>query len=187
MAAGGSRTHIRIVAVFSPSAQPQGGLSLPPELGPSLSGHVAAGQRNHFTGRRSDHETTADYQRFVTVIRVRQMIEAVAAILGLFSASVFLAHAVDAYRAPLAARREARRSGFRCQRTARLHWPADEASQIGYKYQMHLTSAPYLFPITSLLAGLFLLLAPRVVSFAVAVYLIFVGLLGLNGMGRIFK
>jgi hypothetical protein len=33
-------------------------------------------------------------------IRVRQMIEAVAAILGLFSASVFLAHAVDAYRAP---------------------------------------------------------------------------------------
>jgi hypothetical protein len=28
------------------------------------------------------------------------MIEAVAAILGLFSASVFLAHAVDAYRAP---------------------------------------------------------------------------------------
>jgi hypothetical protein len=31
---------------------------------------------------------------------VRQMIEAVAAILGLFSASVFLAHAVDAYRTP---------------------------------------------------------------------------------------
>jgi hypothetical protein len=30
------------------------------------------------------------------------------------------------------------------------------------------------------LAGLFLLLAPRIVSFAVAVYLIFVGLLGLN-------
>jgi hypothetical protein len=33
-------------------------------------------------------------------IRVRKMIEAVAAILGLFSASVFLAHAVDAYRSP---------------------------------------------------------------------------------------
>jgi hypothetical protein len=29
---------------------------------------------------------------------VRQMIEAIAAMLGLFSASVFLAHAVDAYR-----------------------------------------------------------------------------------------
>jgi hypothetical protein len=66
-----------------------------------MSGHVAAGQRNHFTGRRSGRETKADYQRFLTVreIRVRQMIEAVAAILGLFSASVFLAHAVDAYRA----------------------------------------------------------------------------------------
>jgi hypothetical protein len=67
-----------------------------------LSGHVAADQRNHFTGGRSGRETKADYQRFLTVreIRVRQMIEAVAAILGLFSASVFLAHAVDAYRTP---------------------------------------------------------------------------------------
>jgi predicted lysophospholipase L1 biosynthesis ABC-type transport system permease subunit len=65
-----------------------------------MSGQVAAGQRNHFTGRRSGLETKADYQRFPTVreIRVRQMIEAVAAILGLLSASVFLAHAVDAYR-----------------------------------------------------------------------------------------
>jgi hypothetical protein len=52
---------------------------------------------------------------------------------------------------------------------------------------MHLTSAPHLLPITSLLAGLFLLLAPRVVSFAVAVYLIFVGLLGLNGIYHIVK
>ncbi|WP_172842426.1 hypothetical protein [Bradyrhizobium erythrophlei] len=52
--------------------------------------------------RRSGRETKADYQRFLTVreIRVRQMIEAVAAILGLISASVFLAHAVDAYRTP---------------------------------------------------------------------------------------
>jgi hypothetical protein len=52
---------------------------------------------------------------------------------------------------------------------------------------MHLTSAPLLLSITSLLAGLFLLLAPRVVSFAVAVYLIFVGLLGLNGIYHLFK
>jgi hypothetical protein len=67
-----------------------------------MSGHVAAGQRNHFTGRRSGRETKADYHSIVIVreIRVRQMIEAVAAILGLFSASVFLAHAVDAYRSP---------------------------------------------------------------------------------------
>ncbi len=50
-----------------------------------------------------------------------------------------------------------------------------------------MTSAPHLLPITSLLAGLFLLLAPRVVSFAVAVYLIFVGLLGLNGIYHLFK
>jgi predicted lysophospholipase L1 biosynthesis ABC-type transport system permease subunit len=51
--------------------------------------------------RRSGRETKADYQTFPTVriIRVRQMIEAVAAILGLFSASVFVAHAIDAYRA----------------------------------------------------------------------------------------
>jgi hypothetical protein len=61
------------------------------------------------------------------------------------------------------------------------------AIRIGYTYQMHLTSAPYLLPITSLLAGLFLLLAPRVVSFAAAVYLIFVGLLGLNGIYHLFK
>jgi hypothetical protein len=52
---------------------------------------------------------------------------------------------------------------------------------------MHLTSATYLLPITSLLAGLFLLLAPRVVSSAVAVYLIFVGLLGLNGIYHLLK
>jgi Protein of unknown function (DUF3096) len=61
------------------------------------------------------------------------------------------------------------------------------AIRIGYTYQMHLTSAPYLLPISSLLAGLFLLLAPRVVSFAAAVYLIFVGLLGLNGIYHLFK
>jgi hypothetical protein len=67
-----------------------------------MSGHVAAGQRNHFLARRSDRETKAGYQRFPTVrvIRARQMIEAIAAILGLFSASVFVAHAVDAYRSP---------------------------------------------------------------------------------------
>jgi DUF3096 family protein len=47
---------------------------------------------------------------------------------------------------------------------------------------MHFEATNPLFPFASLLAGLFLLAAPRIVSFAVAVYLIFVGLLGLNGI-----
>jgi len=37
------------------------------------------------------------------------------------------------------------------------------------------------------LAGVFLLVAPRIVSFAVAVYLIFVGILGLNGIYHLFN
>ena len=54
-----------------------------------------------FPARRSGGETKADYQSFFSrrVIRVRQMIEAVIAILGLFSAGLFVVHAVDAYRA----------------------------------------------------------------------------------------
>jgi DUF3096 family protein len=53
---------------------------------------------------------------------------------------------------------------------------------------MHLTSAQqHLLPIASLAAGVFLMVAPRIVSFAVAVYLIFVGLLGLNGIYHIVK
>jgi hypothetical protein len=50
---------------------------------------------------------------------------------------------------------------------------------------MHLTAGNPLLPIASLIAGVFLLVAPRIVSFAVAVYLIFVGLLGLNGIYHI--
>lgn len=45
----------------------------------------------------------------------------------------------------------------------------------------------HLLPIASLVAGVFLLVAPRVVSFFVALYLIFVGLLGLNGIFHFFK
>jgi len=52
---------------------------------------------------------------------------------------------------------------------------------------MHLDSAQALLPIATLAAGVFLLVAPRIVSFAVAVYLIFVGLLGLNGIYHIIK
>ena len=44
-----------------------------------------------------------------------------------------------------------------------------------------------LVPIASLAAGVFLLIAPRIVSFAVAVYLIIVGLLGLNGIYHLVK
>jgi hypothetical protein len=47
---------------------------------------------------------------------------------------------------------------------------------------MHFTTASPLLPIATLVAGVFLMIAPRIVSFAVAVYLIFVGLLGLNGI-----
>jgi hypothetical protein len=59
--------------------------------------------------------------------------------------------------------------------------------RIWYKSQMHLDAAHPLLPIVTLAAGVFLMIAPRIVSFAVAVYLIFVGLLGLNGIYQIFK
>jgi hypothetical protein len=47
---------------------------------------------------------------------------------------------------------------------------------------MHLDAANPPLPIATLAAGVFLVVAPRVVSFAVALYLIFVGLLGMNGI-----
>ena len=47
---------------------------------------------------------------------------------------------------------------------------------------MHLDAGNPLLPIVTLAAGVFLLIAPRIVSFAVAVYLIIVGVLGLNGI-----
>jgi hypothetical protein len=52
---------------------------------------------------------------------------------------------------------------------------------------MHLDAAHPLLPIINLAAGVFLLIAPRIVSFAVAVYLIIVGLIGLNGIYHLFK
>ena len=58
-------------------------------------------------------------------------------------------------------------------------------TRICYKLPMHATGVQHLLPIASVVAGVFLLLAPRIVSFAVAVYLIFVGLLGLNGIYHI--
>ena len=47
---------------------------------------------------------------------------------------------------------------------------------------MHLEAARHLLPFASLLAGVFLLVARRIVSLAVAVCLIFVGILGMNGI-----
>jgi hypothetical protein len=52
---------------------------------------------------------------------------------------------------------------------------------------MHLDATQPLLPIVTLAAGVFLMIAPRALSFAVAVYLIFVGLLGLNGIYHIIK
>jgi hypothetical protein len=55
------------------------------------------------------------------------------------------------------------------------------------KSEMHLDASQPPLPIITLAAGVFLMIAPRVLSFAVAVYLIFVGLLGLNGIYHIIK
>jgi len=44
-----------------------------------------------------------------------------------------------------------------------------------------------LLPLVTLAAGGFLLIAPRTVSVAVAVYLVGAGLLGLNGIYHFFK
>jgi len=52
------------------------------------------------SGRRSDPETSKAYQVATSVKWVRQMIEAVTAILGLFGTGIFIAHAIDAYLAP---------------------------------------------------------------------------------------
>ena len=68
-----------------------------------------------------------------------------------------------------------------------MRQPVGEAFEIWYKLQMHLDAANPLLPIATLAAGVFLIVAPRVMSFAVALYLIFVGLLGLNGIYHMVK
>jgi hypothetical protein len=60
-------------------------------------------------------------------------------------------------------------------------------TRICYKLPMHASGVQHLLPIASVAAGLILLVAPRIASVAVAVYLIFVGLLGLNGIYHLFK
>jgi hypothetical protein len=60
-------------------------------------------------------------------------------------------------------------------------------ARTGIKVQMHFDAANAILPIATRAAGVFLMIAPRIVSFAVAVYLIFVGLFGLNGIYHIIK
>lgn len=64
---------------------------------------------------------------------------------------------------------------------------AGQASESGIILGMHLDAANPLLPIVTIAAGVFLLIAPRVVSFSVAVYLIVAGMFGLNGIYHIFK
>jgi hypothetical protein len=65
--------------------------------------------------------------------------------------------------------------------------PENGVSESGMISGMHLDAAHPLLPLVSLAAGVFLLIAPRIVNVAVAVYLIVVGLLGLNGIYHFFK
>jgi hypothetical protein len=51
---------------------------------------------------------------------------------------------------------------------------------------MHVTSA-HLLPIASLVAGVLVLLMPRILGFVAAIYLIMVGLIGLNGIYHLIK
>jgi hypothetical protein len=52
---------------------------------------------------------------------------------------------------------------------------------------MHLDPANPLLPIATIAAGLFLMIAPRILTFAVAVFLMAVGILGLNGIYHVIK
>ena len=62
-----------------------------------------------------------------------------------------------------------------------------QGHRIWYKRRMHPDAASPLLPLVTLAAGVFLLVAPRIVSVAVAVYLIVTGLLGLNAIYHFFR
>ncbi|PWT84447.1 MAG: DUF3096 domain-containing protein [Proteobacteria bacterium] len=51
---------------------------------------------------------------------------------------------------------------------------------------MHLTAA-HISPIIALAAGILILIAPRLLNYVVAIYLIVVGLVGLNGIYHFMK
>jgi hypothetical protein len=81
-------------------------------------------------------------------------------------------------------------AGYASSSIGTATWPESvPAGDIRIWYNLpHAPRAAHpLLPIVSLAAGVFLLIAPRIVSFAVAVYLIIVGILGLNGIYHRFK
>jgi hypothetical protein len=51
---------------------------------------------------------------------------------------------------------------------------------------MHLTAA-YISPIVALVAGILILIAPRLLNYVVAPYLIIVGLMGLNAIHHFIR
>jgi len=67
------------------------------------------------------------------------------------------------------------------------HCRSRKGHRIWYKRQMHPDAASPLLPLVTLAAGVFLLVAPRIVSVAVAIYLIVTGLLGLNAIYHFFR
>jgi hypothetical protein len=67
------------------------------------------------------------------------------------------------------------------------HCRSRKGHRIWYKRRMHPDAASPLLPLVTLAAGVFLLMAPRIVSFAVALYLIVTGLLGLNAIYHFFR
>jgi hypothetical protein len=48
-------------------------------------------------------------------------------------------------------------------------------------------SDPHISPIVALLAGILILIVPRFLNFVVAVYLIVIGLIGLNGIHHFIR
>ena len=66
------------------------------------------------------------------------------------------------------------------------HGRSPKRHRIWYKRRMHPDAASPLLPLVTLAAGVFLLVAPRIVSIAVAVYLVITGLLGLNAVYHFF-
>jgi hypothetical protein len=51
---------------------------------------------------------------------------------------------------------------------------------------MHFTVA-HVAPIVALIAGIFILIAPRLLNYIVAIYLIVVGVMGLNGIHHFIR
>jgi hypothetical protein len=57
----------------------------------------------------------------------------------------------------------------------------DHLSRPPKEFSMHLTAAHF-GPLVALIAGILILIVPRLLNYIVAVYLILVGLIGLNGI-----